>query len=83
LARNAIHFVMCSHGDATESEHDELSLESLSIGYQIAHSGYCVAFIDDIDFQSSKVALCSTASWRENANVVLGIHINLHAARSP
>jgi hypothetical protein len=55
LARNAVHFVMCSHGEATRSEQDPVSLENLSIGYQVARAGYCVAFIDDIDFQSSKV----------------------------
>ncbi|KAB5513290.1 hypothetical protein GE09DRAFT_1163024 [Coniochaeta sp. 2T2.1] len=54
LARNAILFVMCSNGDATESEQDPVSLENLGVGYQIARAGYCVAFINGIDFQSSK-----------------------------
>jgi hypothetical protein len=55
LARNAVLFVMCSHGEATASERDPISLENLNMGYQVARAGYCVAFINDIDFQSSKV----------------------------
>lgn len=55
LARNAVLFIMCSHGEATAREHDPLSLANLNIGYQVARAGYCVAFINDIDFQSSKV----------------------------
>jgi hypothetical protein len=55
LTDNAVHFIMCSHGDATESEHDPHTLDNLSIGYQMAASGYSVAFINGLDFQSSKV----------------------------
>ncbi|OIW22905.1 P-loop containing nucleoside triphosphate hydrolase protein [Coniochaeta ligniaria NRRL 30616] len=61
LAHNAILFIMCSHGEATKSEQDPISLENLSIGYQVARAGYCVAFINDIDFQSSKayISICT------------------------
>lgn len=83
LARNAVHFIMCSHGEATASEHDPVSLANLSIGYQVARAGYCVAFINDIDFQSSKVWLLSECDrgLRACADRCPGIHIDLHTGR--
>lgn len=55
LASNPVHFVMCSHGESTETESDPSSLDHLSIGYRMACDGFSVAFINDITFQSSKV----------------------------
>lgn len=59
LDRNPLHFFMCSNGGARSSDVDLVALGHLSIGYQMARAGYCVAFIDHIEFRSSKVSRAS------------------------
>lgn len=56
LNANAVHFILCSHGNATKTEQDSRSLDNLSIGYQMAAAGYSVAFINNLTFHSSKVS---------------------------
>ncbi|KAI1774839.1 P-loop containing nucleoside triphosphate hydrolase protein [Hypoxylon cercidicola] len=55
LASNPQYFFMCSDGRVTHSPDDPTTLAHLNIGYLMACSGYCVAFIDEIRFSSSKV----------------------------
>ncbi|KAI1767757.1 P-loop containing nucleoside triphosphate hydrolase protein [Hypoxylon sp. FL1150] len=55
LASNPQYFFLCSDGRATHSEDHPTTLAHLSIGYRMASNGYCVAFIDEIRFNSSKV----------------------------
>ncbi|KAI1413491.1 P-loop containing nucleoside triphosphate hydrolase protein [Hypoxylon sp. FL1857] len=54
LACNPQYFFMCSDGRATHSSRHPITLGHLSIGYHMSLSGYCVAFIDEINFTSSK-----------------------------
>ncbi|KAI1382467.1 P-loop containing nucleoside triphosphate hydrolase protein [Hypoxylon crocopeplum] len=51
------YFFMCSDGRASHSNNDPTTLAHLSIGYRLSQSGYCVAFIDEINFASSKVMI--------------------------
>ena len=64
LARNPVHFIMCSHGDVGTGDEDPIRLESLTLAYQLSEAGYSVAFIDEIDFKSSKayIPIC-TPHW--------------------
>ncbi|KAI0114216.1 P-loop containing nucleoside triphosphate hydrolase protein [Hypoxylon sp. NC0597] len=55
LTSNPQYFFMCSDGRATHSNQHPITLAHLSIGYRMSFSGYCVAFIDEINFTSSKV----------------------------
>ncbi|KAI1075155.1 P-loop containing nucleoside triphosphate hydrolase protein [Whalleya microplaca] len=55
LACNPQYFFMCSDGRSTHSEDHPVTLAHLSVAYQIAQFGYCVAFIDEINFTNSKV----------------------------
>ncbi|KAI0828791.1 P-loop containing nucleoside triphosphate hydrolase protein [Hypoxylon sp. FL0890] len=55
LTSNPQYFFMCSDGRATHSSRHPITLAHLSIGYHMSFSGYCVAFIDEINFTSSKV----------------------------
>ncbi|RYP47761.1 hypothetical protein DL768_006229 [Monosporascus sp. mg162] len=55
LAQTTLHFFMGSDGRATQSDDHPTTLGHLSIGYRMVCTGYCVAFIDDIEFRSSKV----------------------------
>ncbi|KAI0139834.1 P-loop containing nucleoside triphosphate hydrolase protein [Xylariaceae sp. FL1272] len=55
LSDNPLHFIMCSHDGATESETDASVLCKLAVSYRMSHLGYCVGFIDQIEIQNSKV----------------------------
>ncbi|RYP11257.1 hypothetical protein DL765_007837 [Monosporascus sp. GIB2] len=55
LEQTSLHFFMGSDGRATQSDDHPTTLGHLSIGYRMVCAGYCVAFIDDIEFRSSKV----------------------------
>ncbi|RYP53461.1 hypothetical protein DL769_010517 [Monosporascus sp. CRB-8-3] len=55
LAQTTLHFFMGSDGRATQSDDHPTTLGHLSIGYRMVCTGYCVAFIEDIEFRSSKV----------------------------
>lgn len=55
LAETPLHFVLCSYGGVTEAERSSVVLGRLGFGYEMSSAGYCVGFIDEIDFQSSKV----------------------------
>ncbi|RYO90005.1 hypothetical protein DL764_008518 [Monosporascus ibericus] len=55
LTQTTLHLFMGSDGRASKSDHHPTTLGHLSIGYRMVRTGYCVAFIDDIEFRSSKV----------------------------
>ncbi|KAI1139261.1 P-loop containing nucleoside triphosphate hydrolase protein [Hypoxylon sp. FL0543] len=60
LTCNPQYFFMCSDGRAARSSQPCITLAHLSIGYRMSSSGYCVAFIDEINFTSSKVYISIT-----------------------
>ncbi|KAI1263662.1 P-loop containing nucleoside triphosphate hydrolase protein [Xylariaceae sp. FL1019] len=59
LSENPLHFIMCSHGNATElateSDAEPGVLCKLAFAYRMSHLGYCVGFIDQVEIQNSKV----------------------------
>lgn len=56
LRQTSLHFFMCCDGGTTHLDNiTDVTLDRLSIGYRFACSGICLAFIDDIEFRSSKV----------------------------
>ncbi|KAI1213214.1 P-loop containing nucleoside triphosphate hydrolase protein [Annulohypoxylon truncatum] len=55
LTHNPLYFFMCSDGRAAHSDAHVTTLAHLSLGYHMSSLGYCVAFIDEISFGSSKV----------------------------
>ncbi|OTA76381.1 hypothetical protein M434DRAFT_402525 [Hypoxylon sp. CO27-5] len=67
LTNNTQYFFMCSDGRATHSNQHPLTLAHLSIGYRMSCSGYCVAFIDEINFTSSKVYISIATPARKLA----------------
>ena len=60
LKQTPLHFFMCRDDGATHLELDAGVLDHLSVAYQMACNGYRLAFIDNVEFKSSKVSRTRT-----------------------
>jgi hypothetical protein len=58
LATNAIHFIMCSDGASSDAGSEPVDDYYKHIVHEISRRGYCVAFINDLEFRSARV--CGT-----------------------
>lgn len=56
LATHAIHFIMCSEGNSGDQAHGKVDNYYRHIVHEIARAGYCTAFINDVEFRSSRVS---------------------------
>lgn len=55
LATHAIHFIMCSDGASSDPKYERINIFYKHIVHEITRTGYCVAFINDIEFRSARV----------------------------
>lgn len=55
LKENAIHFFLCLNGRTISGALEGTGMEYLGIVYRLGLRGYSVAFLDTLEFVSSKV----------------------------
>ena len=55
LEQAHLHFFLCDKDGTANVNINSDALDRLSVGYRLVCKGYCLAFINDVEFVSSKV----------------------------